>query len=206
MEQDLAAANAQLRDKSPAEIVDWALAQGKRPVVTTNFRPYEASILYACTQSMPKMTVIWCDSGYNTTATYSHAVQVIAQLDLNVALYVPRQSAAYRDVVMGGIPGVDDTLHATFTEQVKLEPFKRAMDEHLSDLWFTNLRKGQTAFRDSLDIATRGADGLLKVSPFFYWSDAELDQYLAQHSLTSENDYYDPTKVLEHRECGLHTQ
>ncbi|MDE0762477.1 MAG: phosphoadenosine phosphosulfate reductase family protein [Cellvibrionales bacterium] len=206
MELDLAAVNAELRDKAPAQIVDWALAHGQRPVVTTNFRPYEATILHACTQAMPSMTVIWCDSGYNTAATYGHAEQLIAQLDLQVALYVPRQSAAHRDVVMGGIPGVDDPKHDAFTEQVKLEPFKRAMGEHRSDLWFTNLRKGQTAFRDSLDIVTRGGDGVLKVSPFFYWSDGELDQYLAQHSLTSEDDYYDPTKVLENRECGLHTQ
>ena len=91
-------------------------------------------------------------------------------------------------------------------QQVKLEPFKRAMSEHKPDVWFTNLRKGQTAFRDSLDIITQGSDGIIKVSPFFYWSDDQLDTYLSEHDLPNEQDYYDPTKVLEHRECGLHTQ
>jgi len=202
---DLELINSQLQHKSPDEIVQWALQQGNKPVVTTNFRPYEASILYACVNNMAAMPVIWCDSGYNTNATYRHAEAVIKQLSLNVALYVPQQSAAHRNVVMSGIPEVDTEFHDKFTEQVKLEPFRRAMAEHQPDIWFTNLRKGQTAFRDSLDIITQGADGVIKVSPFFYWTDEELDAYLADHNLPNELDYYDPTKVHENRECGLHT-
>lgn len=202
---DLDLINSQLQHKSPAEIVQWALQQGEKPVVTTNFRPYEASILHACVKNMASMPVIWCDSGYNTNATYRHAETLIEQLGLNVSLYVPQQSAAHRNVVMSGIPEVDTELHDKFTEQVKLEPFRRAMAEHQPDIWFTNLRKGQTAFRDSLDIITQGADGVIKVSPFFYWSDEELDAYLEEHNLPNELNYYDPTKVHENRECGLHT-
>ena len=104
-----------------------------------------------------------------------------------------------------GIPQIDDPLHKTFSEQVKLEPFKRAMVEHQPDVWFTNLRKGQTALRDSLDIFSLGSDGVLKVSPFYHWSDAQLDAYLAEHELPNEHKYFDPTKVLANRECGLHT-
>ena len=206
MSLDLAAVNAELKEKSPKEIIAWAVAQGSNPIVTTNFRPYEAAILHVCAQVQADMPVIWCDSGYNTSATYRHAEKVIADLNLIVKLYVPQQTAAHRSVVMGGIPDVEDELHKTFTEQVKLEPFGRAMREHKPDVWFTNLRKGQTAFRDSLDIVTQGSDGVIKVSPFFYWSDEELDKYLEDNNLPNEHDYFDPTKVLENRECGLHTQ
>lgn len=206
MPLDLDSINQTLRNRSPEQIIEWALEQGNKPVVTTNFRPYEASILHACTQSKADMPVIWCDSGYNTSATYRHAETLIKQLSLNVHLYVPKQSSAHRNVVMKGIPDVDEPLHATFTEQVKLEPFRRAMAEHQPDVWFTNLRKGQTAFRDTLDIVTQDKNGTLKVSPFFYYSDEQLDEYLNTHSLPNELDYYDPTKVHETRECGLHTQ
>jgi phosphoadenosine phosphosulfate reductase len=206
MTLDLDAINKELKEKSPGEIIQWALKQGENPVITTNFRPYEVAILHACVSNMPSMPVIWCDSGYNTNATYVHAESLIDTLGLNVSLYVPEQSAAHRNVVMGGIPDVDTKLHTKFTQQVKLEPFKRAMSEHKPDVWFTNLRKGQTAFRDSLDIITQDSDGIIKVSPFFYWSDDQLDTYLSEHDLPNEHDYYDPTKVLEHRECGLHTQ
>ena len=127
----------------------------------------------------------------------------IQQLNLNIQLYVPKQTSAHRDVVLG-IPDVNDPKHKEFTNQVKLEPFKRAMKEHQPDLWFTNLRQGQTAFRDSIDIVSQGANGVIKVSPFYYYSDAELDLYLEENKLPNEFKYFDPTKQLDNRECGLH--
>ena len=195
--------NKELRDKFPVEIAAWALEQTEKAVVTTNFRPYEAAILHATTQAKKDLTVIWCDTGYNTPNTYRHANQVIEQLDLNIDLYVPKQTSSYRDVMMG-IPQIDDPKHALFTEQVKLEPFKRAMEVHKPALWFTNLRKGQTNLRDGLDIVSVSKDGVIKVSPFYYWTDEELDGYLEKNNLPNELKYYDPTKVLENRECGLH--
>lgn len=195
--------NAELKQKSPVEIAQWAVDNAANAVVTTNFRPYEAAILYAATQAKNDIPVIWCDTGYNTPNTYRHAEEVIDLLALNVDLYVPKQTSAHRDVVLG-IPQIDDPKHKVFTEQVKLEPFKRAMAVHKPDVWFTNLRKGQTAHRDNLDILSLGADGVLKVSPFYYYSDEQLDTYLEEHKLPNEHKYFDPTKVLENRECGLH--
>lgn len=195
--------NAELKQKSPVEIAQWAVDNAANAVVTTNFRPYEAAILYAATQAKNDIPVIWCDTGYNTPNTYRHAEEVIDLLVLNVDLYVPKQTSAHRDVVLG-IPQIDDPKHKVFTEQVKLEPFKRAMAVHKPDVWFTNLRKGQTAHRDNLDILSLGADGVLKVSPFYYYSDEQLDMYLEEHKLPNEHKYFDPTKVLENRECGLH--
>lgn len=203
-EKEIENLNKSLRDKSPLAIAQWAILNAKNPVVTTNFRPYEASILNVCSKAFSKIPVIWCDSGYNTPNTYKHAEEVIELLDLNIKLYVPKQTAAYRDTVMG-IPDIDDPAHKVFTDQVKLEPFKRAMADFKPDVWFTNLRKGQTALRDSLDILSMGKDGVLKVSPFYYYSDAELDIYLEENNLPNEFKYFDPTKVLENRECGLHT-
>lgn len=195
--------NASLKDKSPEEIVKWAIQQAKKPVVTTNFRPYESAILHLTTKVAPTLDVVWCDTGYNTPATYRHAKELIEKLKLNIHIYVPQQSVGYRNVVLG-IPEVDTPEHKIFSDQVKLEPFQRAMKTHAPDVWFTNLRKGQTAFRDGIDIVSQGKDGILKVSPFYNFSDEELDLYLEKHQLPNENNYYDPTKVLENRECGIH--
>lgn len=195
--------NALLHDKSPKEIVEWALKQAKKPVITTNFRPYESAILHLATQILPSIDVIWCDTGYNTPNTYKHAKELIDQLKLNVHIYVPKQSVGYRNVVMG-IPEVDTPEHKIFSEQVKLEPFRRAMEIHSPDVWFTNLREGQTAFRDSIDVVSKDKNGVLKVSPFYHYSDADLDKYLKEHQLPNEKKYFDPTKALENRECGIH--
>lgn len=195
--------NTRLRKASPAEIIKWALQHAENPVVTTNFRPYEVAILHAVTREQPDIPVIWCDTGYNTKETYQHVNVLSALLDLNLDIFVPRQSAAYREVIMG-IPSVEDPRHTLFTDQVKLEPFSRAIKAHQPDVWFTNLRRGQTAFRNTLDILSLDKKGVLKVSPFYYWSDMGLDRYLADHNLPNEHRYFDPTKVLSNRECGLH--
>ena len=197
--------NIELATKTPIEIVQWALNNAETPIVTTNFRPYESAILHLVTQVNPSIKVIWCDTGYNTSSTYKHAEELTETLELNIQLYIPKQTAAHRDVVLG-IPQVEDPKHQLFTEQVKLEPFKRAMAAHKPDVWFTNLRKGQTAFRNSIGIVSLSADGILKVSPFYHFSDKELDQYLKDHGLSNELNYFDPTKQLDNRECGLHNQ
>jgi phosphoadenosine phosphosulfate reductase len=204
-EKELEVLNQQLKGVPPSEIIQWAIADKQRPVVTTNFRPYEAAILHACVQIEPDMNVVWCDTGYNTTQTYKHANGVIDILNLNVKLYNPEQTAAYRDAIMGGIPQLDSPVFEEFSRQVKLEPFLRAMKEQNPDVWFTNLRKGQTAFRDSINILSYSKDGILKVSPFYHWSDQELDVYLVENELPNEFKYFDPTKVLSNRECGLHS-
>jgi phosphoadenosine phosphosulfate reductase len=195
--------NDSLRGKTPQEIVAWALEVAKKPLITTNFRPYEGSILHLTTSQKEDLKVVWCDTGYNTPNTYRHAEDLIEKLNLDIHLYVPKQTSSHRDIVMG-IPQIEDPMHKVFTDQVKLEPFKRAMSEHQPDLWFTNLRKGQTAFRDSIDIVSQGADGVLKVSPFYDWSDEQLDAYNEDNGISNEFKYFDPTKVLGNRECGLH--
>lgn len=203
MSLDIQQINKQLKDKSPSEIISWAISIAKKPVITTNFRPYEVAILNAVTEVKNDIEVIWCDTGYNTVQTYKHAEEIIEKLALNVHLYVPKQTVAHRNILLG-VPSIDDPKHKIFTEQVKLEPFTRAMKAHQPDVWFTNLRKGQTAFRDSIDIVSLSKDGIVKVSPFYNWSDEQLDAYLEEKGLPNEFTYFDPTKVESNRECGLH--
>ncbi|WP_405370625.1 phosphoadenosine phosphosulfate reductase family protein [Nonlabens sp. Asnod2-A12] len=195
--------NEALKNEQPLYRVSQVLEEAVNPIITTNFRPYEVAILHLVTQVKKDIPVIWCDTGYNTIQTYKHVEYVRELLDLNLKIYVPKQSVAYRNVIMG-IPDLDNPSHALFSEQVKLEPFKRAMKEWSPDVWFTNLRKGQTAFRDSIDVLSYGANDVLKVSPFYDYDDNQLDEYLEQNNLKNEFKYYDPTKVIENRECGIH--
>ena len=203
MSLNLEQINKDLQRKSPLEIINWAISLANNPVITTNFRPYEVAILRAVTDVQKDIKVIWCDTGYNTVQTYKHAEDMIKKLNLNIHLYTPKQTAAHRNVVLG-IPSLENPEHVLFTEQVKLEPFARAMKEHQPDVWFTNLRKGQTAFRNSIGIVSQSKDGIIKVSPFYNWTDEELDTYLIERKLPNEFSYFDPTKVESNRECGLH--
>ena len=47
--------------------------------------------------------------------------------------------------------------------------------------------------------------GIVKVAPLFYWSDEQVEEYMARYELPTCKHYFDPTKVHDGRECGLHT-
>jgi phosphoadenosine phosphosulfate reductase len=199
--------NAELRRLSPLEITRWAVSQADgRAIVSTNFRPYEAVILHLAVQAQPRIPVLWVDHGYNRPATYRHAEELRSLLSLEIRAYLPRISAAHRDAVYGPIPSIDDEEGLKeFSALMKLEPFQRGMKELAPRVWITALRKVQNPNRAGLDIVSLDSNfGSLKVSPVFYLSDADLEQYLEKHNLPNEWDYFDPAKADEKRECGLH--
>ena len=136
MSLDLSAINAQY-GRDPQQLVAWALGLGKRAICTTNFRPYEAVILHMVTRVQPDLPIVWMDNGYNTEATYRYADEVTRQLGLNLSIYLPKRSRAHREAIDGPLPGLDDPRHAAFTEEVKLEPFARALRETAPEVWFT---------------------------------------------------------------------
>jgi phosphoadenosine phosphosulfate reductase len=199
--------NAELRHLSPLEITRWAVSQADgRAIVSTNFRPYEAVILHLAVQAQPHIPVLWVDHGYNRPATYRHAEELRSLLGLEIRAYLPRISAAHRDAVYGPIPSIDDEEGLKeFSALMKLEPFQRGMKEMAPRVWITALRKVQNPNRAELDIVSLDSNfGTLKVSPVFYLNDADLEQYLENHNLPNEWDYFDPAKADEKRECGLH--
>ena len=203
MTLDLARINAELGNDAE-KLVEWALSLGKKAICTTNFRPFEAVILHMVTQVQPDIQVIWMDNGYNTEATYRFADELTKRLNLNLKTYLPLRSRAHREAVDGPVPALDDPRHAAFTEEVKLEPFARALREAQPEVWFTALRATDTAVRAQMDPVSINPDGLIKVAPLLHWHSKDLYQYLVEHDLPNNFDYIDPTKGEENRECGLH--
>jgi len=203
---DLDATNQALRDKTPGEIIRWASELGKRTITTTSFGPNSGGLLHLIAHNSNNIPVIWVDSGYNMRDTYVVAEQLISDLKLDTRVFVPEITAERLNVIMGGIPTLEDPdLHQRFTEIVKLEPFTRALNQLQPEVWISGIRRDDTEFRKSLDILSYDKRGILKVAPIFYWSDEDLDQYMEQHEIPSCRHYFDPTKVESGRECGLHT-
>ena len=203
MSMDLTHINAEL-GRNAQGLVDWAVGLNQRAIITTNFRPFEAVILHMVTRANPQVPVIWMDNGYNTEATYRFADEVTKLLKLDLHIYLPRRSRAHREAVAGSTPEVGDPRHANFTEEVKLEPFARALRETAPKVWFTALRATDTAVRAQMDPVGVNPDGLIKVAPLLHWSSKDLYQYCELHGLPNNFDYVDPTKGEDNRECGLH--
>jgi phosphoadenosine phosphosulfate reductase len=197
--------NKELRNKTPDNIIKWALNLSQKRIVTTSFGKYSAILLSKILKYDKEIKVVWCDTLFNEDSTYKHSEKLINDFNLNLYTYRPTKSRREIEDTLG-LPTINDQNHSEFSEIVKLEPFRRAIEELQPDLWFTNIRVRQTEFRDNKDILSYSKDGILKISPFYYWTDEDLEQYLSDHNLPKNHSYFDPIKALETRECGIHLQ
>ena len=184
-------------------MIRGGLGLGQRPFVSTKFGPESAVLLHLLVQEAPDIPVVWIDTGYNTRATLRYADTLQQRLQLNLRVFRPRQET------LEFPPPLDDPEHAAFTRRVKLEPFARALETLQPDVWFSGLRREQTAYRAGLKVVSRSEAGLLKVAPLLEWTQVDMQAYLTAYELApeseySEADYYDPTKGEPRRECGLH--
>lgn len=202
---DINTLNKELRDKAPNEIIEWALALTNNNIVTTSFGVYSSILLSTISKQNKDIRVVWCDTLYNQPGTYDHANNLIEDYKLNIKKYKSLKSKEEIDATIG-LPSIEDDNHEEFSEVVKLEPFRRALKETNPEVWFTNIRVRQTELRSKKDILSYSKDGILKVSPFYWWTDENLDQYIIDNKLPKNEGYFDPIKALQNRECGIHLQ
>jgi phosphoadenosine phosphosulfate reductase len=202
---DLAKANRTLAEASPTDILRRALSSARKPFISTSFSAYSAVLLHMVQTIRPGTPVVWCDTGFNTAATYRFVDHLVKQLDINLKVYHPDVSATHLQVRYNGIPEAGTPEHEIFSKTVKLEPFARAFRELTPDLWINGIRHEETEFRKSQNIFTWDSGrGTTKVAPCFYFKSIDLVNYLIEHGLPSEIEYHDPTKPEDHLECGLH--
>ena len=206
MELDFDSVNASLRNASAQEVVQWALGLGRNTIATTSMGRNAAVMLHLVAGVDKSVPTIWVDTGYNLRDTYIVAERLIRDLEVNIHVYSPQMTSERRNAIMGGIPTVDEEeRHQEFTRQVKLEPFGQALDAFKPEIWLTGIRREETEHRQSLDIVSMDNRGIIKVAPIFYWSEDDVDDYMEQYQLPTCRHYFDPTKVHDGRECGLHT-
>ncbi len=194
---------------SAAELTRWAISQGHgRAIVTTNFRPYEAVILHLAATIDPQIPVLWVDHGTNLPETYRFAEKCRTQLSLNLQPYLPKMTSAHWLAINGGnIPAPDEVERVEdFSRVMKLEPFRRGMQELAPRVWITALRREQNSQRAATlqPVMWDETFQCLKVNPLLDWNTEKLEAYLAEFSLPNERTYYDPAKGSEKHECGLH--
>jgi len=203
---DLDRINAELGHDA-AGLLRWSLAEaarlGGQAIVTSNFRPYAAVMLHLAAREQSDIPVIWMDSGYNTAETYRHAEVLRQRLGLNLYVYVPARSRAQREALFGRPPGPDDAGFEAFVDEVKLEPFARALRDFKPSVWLHGARGSDTEHRAQMQPVSRNEQGILKVAPLLSWTTRELHQYAQQHDLPVNWDYFDPTKPDPKQECGL---
>lgn len=183
---------------NPEESIKWVLSQKEKTVVTTSFGRYSAVLLHMVSEIDSNMTILWINTQFSTNETIKYKNDISKKLNLNVLEYVGKKWNQK-------IPDVDSDEYEKFTDQVKLEPFRRAVTEIGFKFWITGIRREQTEYRKQASQIDHQNDGIIKVAPLLEWTASQMDDYLITYDLPSEGNYYDPTKPNSDCECGLHT-
>lgn len=211
---------------SATERVEHALANlPGSAVLSSSFGVQSAVSLHLITQVLPDIPVVVVDTGYLFAETYSFIDELSARLDLNLKIYQPQRSAAWREARHGklweqGLSGITE-----YNRVAKVEPMQRALEELDAGVWFAGLRRSQSASRARTPFVERIGERH-KVHPIADWSDRDVFHYLKRHNLPyhplyergylSIGDTHTTRSIHEveraeqtrffglKRECGLH--
>ncbi|MBL6919331.1 MAG: phosphoadenylyl-sulfate reductase [Puniceicoccaceae bacterium] len=211
---------------SATERVRWAHeTYGDQLVLTTSFGVQSAVMLHLVTVQIPKIPVIFVDTGYLFPSTYTFAASLTERLKLNLKTYTPLQTAAQQEALHGklweqGIDGIE-----RYNRINKVEPMNRAVQTLGATAWLSGLRRSQSSSRGERSVV-EAQNKVTKVYPIIDWSDHDIHQYLTENSLpyhplwdqgyVSVGDWHSTKKLGDgmtqedtrfgglKRECGLH--
>lgn len=215
-----------LEGLSASARVQWAhktFSEGL--VMSTSFGIQSAVMLHLVTQQLPKIPVIFIDTGYLFPETYQFAEALSNRLNLNIKVYKAHSSPEEQEARHGklweqGIEGLD-----RYNKINKVEPMNRAITELKATAWISGLRRSQASSRKDLPVLAK-QNKITKIYPIIDWDDQTIYQYLSENNLpyhplwekgyVSVGDWHSSSPLKPNmnpeetrfnglkRECGLH--
>jgi phosphoadenosine phosphosulfate reductase len=174
---------ARLETASAEARIEWAQATyGDGLVMTTSFGVQAAVMLHLVTRIVPRIPVVFIDTGYLFPETYRFADELTRRLDLNLKTYVPAMTAARQEALHGklweqGLAGLE-----RYNRINKVEPMDRAVRELGAKAWLAGLRRSQSGSRENLRVV-QAQKRVVKVHPILDWDNRRVHRYLTEHGL-----------------------
>ncbi|MBX3274145.1 MAG: phosphoadenylyl-sulfate reductase [Sandaracinaceae bacterium] len=196
-ELDLDAVNAALEGADAEEVVRWAAETfGERLVMSSSFGAQSALMLHLASRVVPRIPVIFLDTGYLFPETYQFAEALTERLGLRLEVYTPKMTAARQEALFGRLYDGDADELRRYHEINKLEPMRRALRELDAAAWLAGLRAEQTEFRAGLAPVVR-QNGVYKVHPILHWTKQDVADYFDLYDLP-----YHPLLAWGYRSIG----
>ena len=170
-----------LEDASAQTIVRWAVRTfGARFAVTSSMN--DAVLLDLVATVAPGTDVLFLDTGYHfeQTLTMRDAVAATYRGRINLVTVVPEQTVPEQDAAHG------TDLFATNPDRCcflrKVLPLDRALSGY--DAWASGLRRDESLARSRTPVVDWDArNGMVKVNPLARWTSADVEAYVARHSI-----------------------
>ncbi|MGH3904802.1 MAG: phosphoadenylyl-sulfate reductase [Pseudonocardiaceae bacterium] len=172
-------AGRELDGAPAADIVRWAVQTfGARFAVASSMQ--DAVLVHLASQIAPGVDVLFLDTGYHFAETIGTRDAVAATYDVNLITLTPQQTVAEQDGEHG--PKLHDRNPDLCCGLRKVAPLDRALERY--DAWATGLRRAEAPTRDGTPVVSYDPRrGKVKLAPLAAWSDAEIDDYIAEHDI-----------------------
>jgi phosphoadenosine phosphosulfate reductase len=151
-----------------------------RIVFTTSFGIEDQAVTHLIFTRRLDIDVVTLDTGRLFPSTYKLWAETEEKYGVRIKSYHPDQAALAAQVADAGINGFYYSKEARVgcCEVRKVEPLGRALDG--ASAWITGLRADQSGQRAAVDFASwDSARELVKVSPLFDWTRAEVADFCA---------------------------
>ncbi|PZV12162.1 MAG: phosphoadenylyl-sulfate reductase [Pseudanabaena sp.] len=180
LQTDIDTAAAQLKGKTPQEVLTWALGNYDKISLASSFGAEDVTLIDMIAKIKPDAHVFTLDTGRLNAETY----EVIAKVQqkypqLQLRIMFPQAEAVEQMVSDKGInlfyDSVENRKQCCFIR--KVEPLGRATKG--LDAWITGLRRDQTANRSTMETVELDGDrNIAKINPLIDWTNEQVWEYI----------------------------
>ena len=203
------------------------LENAQNACVTSSFQAEDVAVLHMVRAILPRIPVLFLETGYHFPETLAYRDQIAAEWDLNLINVLPEHTVAEQESEFG-------ILYQSAPDRCcgmrKVEPLFRSLAPF--DVWVTGLRRQQSKSRANLQaeetFTLPSGHTLSKLSPLAEWTTRDVWYYAEAHGIPLlplyEKGYtsigcapctslpFDPNDPRSGRwsgqklECGIHIQ
>jgi phosphoadenosine phosphosulfate reductase len=168
-----------LETRTADEVIDSVFAEhGTDACFTCSFQAEDVALLHLLGQRLPKIPVLFLETGYHFKETMEFRDRLAREWDLNLVNVLPKQSVEEQESALGVLYREDPTRCCKLR---KVDPLFEALEPF--DIWFTGLRREQSVTRKNLKKAEShrlpSGKELIKVSPLADWTWGQVWEYNA---------------------------
>ena len=180
-DEEIAAANKELVDASPQEILRWAVDQfHPRLTMATAFGAEGCCLIHMLAEIEPSVRIFNLETGYQFPETLELRERIKERYGIEVELRAPRATVAEYEADHGG------PLYASRPDQCchdrKIVPLRRAVAGY--DAWISAIRRDQTVHRAAAGIVQWDSKfNLVKVNPLLRWSKSDVWDFIVKHEV-----------------------
>ena len=150
--------------------------------VTSSFQAEDMVVVHLVRESLPKVPVIFLDTGYHFAETYEYRDRLACEWDLNLVNVLPQLTVAEQESQFGIL---NQTAPDRCCGMRKVGPLFASLEPY--KVWFTGLRREQAKTRANLQAVDTftlpTGKQLEKVSPLADWSSRDVWEFAAAHNI-----------------------